>query len=193
MKINRRFSSVFTPLALALPLFAIGCSDPPPPSLARVDIDRVSNEASANVTYEWKTDTSGNQQEVGLADKGIILGDGLSVAVDFSRLIADPPKDSNEKKNLFEKPFKVTVRGDVFTAQAQVKEYQRIVLTSTKPGKGELELTVEGLTGSAIVPITIVEQDNVPATVHPPRPDKPATTTDAGTGPTSDAGAGDAG
>jgi len=84
----------------ALPVLTFGaviaCSDPPPPALGHVWIDRIRDtdpegKQIASATYDkYETGTQGD------IDKGITVGDGLSVPVVFLRTVENPPDDHNK-------------------------------------------------------------------------------------------------
>jgi len=161
---------------------AVACSDPPPPSLSRVTIDKVSNDNAIGYTYIRE---SSSDRLVIDPTKGVTLGDGLSVVLTTSRRISDPPEKDADADALLNKAFTLTVTGDAFTA-VKLPQSSQIILHTVKTGEGSLVFSVEGATGTITMPVKVVEQGAVPSDVFPP--DAPKPTPEASTEPETDGG-----
>src|SRR6185295_8141180 len=96
--------------------------------------------------------------------KGITIGDGLTIAMSFSRSIANPPSDSKAEQTLLTKAFTFAVTGNAFTI-AKAKEADRVIINTQHPGDGTLIISVDGAGGNFSMPVHIVDQAAVPPNV----------------------------
>lgn len=178
----------------------VACSDPPPPSLAHVGIDRVYDSTNkTSITYVY-ADVANCRNQEGSVEKGISIGDGITVALSFTRTIRDLPDDDKQAKALVDKAYTFTVTGDAFTI-SKAKEADRVIINSVHTGDGTLVISVDGATGSFTMPVHIVEQSAVPPNASTTAgcvavvPEAGTSNTDAGTGAetSTDTDAGDSG
>lgn len=163
MKTNRFYGALGV-LSLGGLVTLIACSDPPPPSLGHVGIEQVyDNTGKTSVTYVYRSldDCTGYE---GSVERGITIGDGLSIGMAFSRSINDPPEKDADAKALLEKPFTFAVTGDAFTI-AKAREADRVIINTVHTGEGQIVISVDGASGSVALPVRVVEQSAVPANV----------------------------
>ncbi|MFO0738966.1 MAG: hypothetical protein U0270_23930 [Labilithrix sp.] len=142
----------------------IACSDPPPPSLGHVGITQVyDNTGKTSITYVYSDVASCTGYEGSVA-QGITIGDGLTIAMSFTRTINDPPEKDADAKALLTKPFTFVVTGDAFRI-AKAREADRVIIDTVHPGDGQLVISVDGAGGSVAMPVRVVDQSAVPANV----------------------------